>query len=117
MRDVEVTESEPRLLAAVRRTGAEVGARAPRIGPVDELLDSSRETPHLCFIWLRIPHGCLDLDHAIEALVSAALCVAFLSLGDCPRIALCFCSPALEGLAPTVHRSGSAVERRAGVGG
>ena len=31
--------SELRLLAAVRRTAAEIGAPAPRIGPVDELLD------------------------------------------------------------------------------
>jgi hypothetical protein len=30
---------ELRLIAAVRRTAAEVGAPMPRIGPVDELLD------------------------------------------------------------------------------
>lgn len=39
MRDLDVIESELRLLAAVRRTAAELGAPAPRIGPADELLD------------------------------------------------------------------------------
>jgi hypothetical protein len=39
MRDLEVIESELRLLAAVRRTATEIGAPAPRIGPVDDLLD------------------------------------------------------------------------------
>lgn len=39
MRDLDVIVSELRLLAAVRRTAAELGAPAPRIGPVDELLD------------------------------------------------------------------------------
>ena len=34
-----VVASELRLIAAVRRTAAEVGAPMPRIGPVDELLD------------------------------------------------------------------------------
>jgi hypothetical protein len=52
----------------------------------------------------------LDLDPAIETLVSIALCVAFSSLGHRLRIALSFCSPALEGLSPTVDRCGSAVE-------
>jgi hypothetical protein len=39
MRDIEIIESKLRLLAAVRRSAAELGAPAPRIGPVDELLD------------------------------------------------------------------------------
>ncbi|MGO9158379.1 hypothetical protein [Mycobacterium sp.] len=39
MRALDVIASELRLLAAVRRTAAEVGAPAPRIGPVDQLLD------------------------------------------------------------------------------
>jgi hypothetical protein len=39
MRDIETIKSELRLLAAVRRTAAEVAAPALRIGPVDELLD------------------------------------------------------------------------------
>jgi hypothetical protein len=39
MRDLDVIESELRLLAAVRRTCAEMEGAAPRIGPVDELLD------------------------------------------------------------------------------
>jgi hypothetical protein len=39
MRDLDIIESELRLLALVRRTAAEVGAPAPRIGPVDQLLD------------------------------------------------------------------------------
>jgi hypothetical protein len=38
MRDLDVIESELRLLAAVRRTAAEVGAPAPRIDVADELL-------------------------------------------------------------------------------
>jgi hypothetical protein len=37
--DLDVIASELRLLAAVRRTAAQVGMSAPRIGPVDELLD------------------------------------------------------------------------------
>jgi hypothetical protein len=39
MRNLDIIESEPRLLAAVHRTAAELGAPAPRIGPVDALLD------------------------------------------------------------------------------
>lgn len=39
MRDLDVIESELRLLAAVGRTAAELGVPMPRIGPVDELLD------------------------------------------------------------------------------
>jgi hypothetical protein len=39
MRDLDVIESELRLLAAVRRTAAEVGAPAPRVEPVDEPLE------------------------------------------------------------------------------
>ena len=38
-RDLDTIESELRLLAALRRTAAELGAPAPRMGPVDELLD------------------------------------------------------------------------------
>jgi hypothetical protein len=39
VRDIATIESELRLLAAVRRTAAEIGAPAPHIGPVDDLLD------------------------------------------------------------------------------
>jgi hypothetical protein len=39
MRDPAVIMSELRLLLAVRRTAAEVGMPAPRIGPIDDLLD------------------------------------------------------------------------------
>jgi hypothetical protein len=39
MRDRETTDSELRLLAAVRRTAKEVGTPAPRIDLADELLD------------------------------------------------------------------------------
>lgn len=39
VRDLQVIESELRLIAAVRRTAAEVGAPAPRIDVADELLD------------------------------------------------------------------------------
>jgi hypothetical protein len=39
MRDLDVIESELRLLAAARRTAVEVGAPTPCIGLVDELLD------------------------------------------------------------------------------
>jgi hypothetical protein len=39
VRDLDVIASELRLIAAVRRTAAELGAPTPRIGPVDELLD------------------------------------------------------------------------------
>jgi hypothetical protein len=39
MRALDVIESELRLLAAVRRHAAEIGAPMARIGPVDELLD------------------------------------------------------------------------------
>jgi hypothetical protein len=39
MRDLDVIESELRLLAAVRRTAVGVGMPAPRTGPVDELTD------------------------------------------------------------------------------
>jgi hypothetical protein len=60
--------------------------------------------------WLRIPRRCLDLDPAIETLVSTALCVAFSSLGHRLPIALSFCSPAVEGLSATVDRCGYAVE-------
>lgn len=35
VRDVDGIASELRLLAAVRRTAAEVGAPAPRVGPPD----------------------------------------------------------------------------------
>jgi hypothetical protein len=44
MRDVDVIESELRLIAAVRRTAAEVGAPPPRIGPIDQLLDEWLES-------------------------------------------------------------------------
>jgi hypothetical protein len=43
MRDLEVVDSELRLLAAVRRVCREQGGRVPAIGPVDELLDERRE--------------------------------------------------------------------------
>jgi hypothetical protein len=39
VRELDVIESELRLLPAIRRTAAEMGAPAPRIEPVDELLD------------------------------------------------------------------------------
>jgi hypothetical protein len=39
MRDLDIIESELRLIAAVRRTAVQVGAPAPRIDLVDELLD------------------------------------------------------------------------------
>jgi hypothetical protein len=39
VRDIGIIESELRLIAAIRRTAAETGMRAPRIGPADELLD------------------------------------------------------------------------------
>ena len=39
MRDLNIIESELRLLAAVRRTAVEMGMPTPRIGPVDQLLD------------------------------------------------------------------------------
>jgi hypothetical protein len=52
----------------------------------------------------------LDLDLAIETLVSTAPCVAFPSLGHRSRISVYFCSPALEGLPPTMDRCAPAVE-------
>jgi hypothetical protein len=39
VRDLDTRESELRLIAAVRRTAAELGGPAPRIDPVDQLLD------------------------------------------------------------------------------
>jgi hypothetical protein len=39
MRALDVIESELRLIAAVRRTAAELDAPMPRIEPVDQLLD------------------------------------------------------------------------------
>lgn len=39
VRDLEVVASELRLIAAGRRTVAELGAPMPRIDPADELLD------------------------------------------------------------------------------
>jgi hypothetical protein len=39
MRDLDVIDSELRLLAAVRRTAAELGSPMPRIQPFDGLLD------------------------------------------------------------------------------
>jgi hypothetical protein len=44
MRDLDIIESELRLIAAVRRTAVQVGAPAPRIDLVDELLDDRIET-------------------------------------------------------------------------
>ena len=52
----------------------------------------------------------LDLDPAIETLVSTVLCVAFSSLGYRLRMALFFRSEALKGLPPAMDRCGSAVE-------
>jgi len=43
MRDLEVIDSELRLLAAVRRVCGEQDGVPPSIGPVDELLDERRE--------------------------------------------------------------------------
>jgi hypothetical protein len=43
MRDLEVIDSELRLLAAVRRVRREQDGVLPSIGPVDELLDERRE--------------------------------------------------------------------------
>jgi len=43
MRDLEVIDSELRLLAAVRRVCREQDGILPSIGPVDELLDERRE--------------------------------------------------------------------------
>ena len=43
MRDLEVIDSELRLLAAVRRVCREQDGVLPSIGPVDELLDERRE--------------------------------------------------------------------------
>jgi hypothetical protein len=101
-------------------------SRSPRGHPADHLdpsaaLDNGQPliavekllTPPSC--WLRCP-GCefraavLDLDPAIETLVSTAPCVAFSSLGHRWRIAVYFCSPALEGLSPTMDRCGFAVQ-------
>jgi hypothetical protein len=39
MRDLDVIESGLRLPPAVRRSAADVGPPAPRMGPVDGLLD------------------------------------------------------------------------------
>jgi hypothetical protein len=39
MRDLETIDSELRLIAALHRTAAEMGALAPRIDVADELLD------------------------------------------------------------------------------
>jgi hypothetical protein len=39
MRDLEVIDSELRLLAAVRRVCRQLDGRVPSIGPVDALLD------------------------------------------------------------------------------
>jgi hypothetical protein len=39
MRDLETIDSELRLIAALHRTAAEMGAPAPRIDVADELLD------------------------------------------------------------------------------
>jgi hypothetical protein len=44
MRDLDVIESELRLIAAIRRTADEAGMPAPRIGPADELLDEWLDT-------------------------------------------------------------------------
>ena len=43
MRDLEVIDSELRLLAAVRRVCREEDGVLPSIGQVDELLDERRE--------------------------------------------------------------------------
>jgi hypothetical protein len=43
IRDIEVIDSELRLLAAVRRVCREQDGVLPSIGPVDELLDERRE--------------------------------------------------------------------------
>jgi hypothetical protein len=43
MRDLEVIDSELRLLATVRRVCREQDGILPAIGPVDELLDERRE--------------------------------------------------------------------------
>jgi hypothetical protein len=43
MRDLEVVDSELRLLAAVRQVSREQDGILPSIGPVDELLDERRE--------------------------------------------------------------------------
>jgi hypothetical protein len=43
MRHLDVIESELRLIATVRRTAAELGMQAPRIGRVDEMLDERNE--------------------------------------------------------------------------
>ena len=86
---------------------AALGKGQPLIA-VEKLL-----TPPSC--WLTCPGrefrtAALDLDPAIETLASTAPCVAFSSRGHRLRMALYFCSPALEGLPPTVDRCGSAVE-------
>jgi hypothetical protein len=39
MRDLEIIDSELRLLAAVRRVCRELGGTVPSMGPVDALLD------------------------------------------------------------------------------
>ncbi|HWS91177.1 MAG TPA: hypothetical protein VN255_09050 [Mycobacterium sp.] len=43
MRDLDIIDSELRLLAAVRRTAADLGGPLPPIGLVDELLDERLE--------------------------------------------------------------------------
>ncbi len=43
MRDFDIIDSELRLLAAVRRTAAELGGPLPPIGLGDELLDERLE--------------------------------------------------------------------------
>jgi hypothetical protein len=48
MAHLEVIASELRLIAAIRRTAAELGAPMPRIEPVDELLDKWIAAPGVC---------------------------------------------------------------------
>ena len=57
MRSFEVIESELRLLAAFRRTAAEVSAPASRTEPVDQLLDQWLAAHRLGYQPRRIPLG------------------------------------------------------------
>jgi hypothetical protein len=48
MRDIEVIDSELRLLAAVRRTARELTGRTPSSALIDDLLDERDQAARMC---------------------------------------------------------------------
>jgi hypothetical protein len=48
MRDLEVIDSELRLLAAVRRTARELTGRTPSSALIDDLLDERDQAARMC---------------------------------------------------------------------